>query len=668
MRADSRSIGRDWLVLGQERWDGIQRRNQLLFRRLAARDPCRRFLFVEIALRLRSTGEWHLPRVRRVEHNIWTVRPIRPLPSALSRLSDRIEAAQIRAAARRVGLEAPLVWTQDPHAADLLPYLDVDGLVYDLTDDWAALQRNERRRRAMQGRIERLGDMAMTVFACSRPLEAGARVWHRNVHYLPNAVDTPSRPPAPAPDLELLPRPRLGYVGTLHSARLDAGLVAEIARRRQDWTILLAGPNLLEQPDRELLDACPNVRLLAERPHEQVPAVLAGLDVGLIPHRRTDFTLSLDPLKIYEYLNAGLPVVGAGVTVPDGLESHVTVARGPDAFEAACARALAGDQQAAPEARRASVASETWAARADTVAAVLTKALRPAERPGVSAVIVSYNTRELLRRCLEQVRAQRGVSVQTIVIDNASSDGSPEMVRDEFPEVELVALDENKGFGPANNVGFAAAREELVLLLNSDAFLEPDSVAAMVDALLAHPSAAVVGPRLRNPDGSLQRSAWPWPASGRLLLESVGLHRPLRRLGLLEDLGTWAHDQERRVDFLIGACLLIRHQALRDVGGFDEAFWLYGEEADLERRITERGWSVLFSPSTSVEHIGGASSTDDARRLRSFYGGQRLFLERHGGPLAWPLAWVALVVGALLRRRFTVVRIAFRLAPGSGGP
>ena len=260
MSADGRRVGRDWLVLGQERWDGIQRRNQLLFRALAANEPEQRFLFAEIALRSRDLRRWQRPRVRQVEHNIWSFQPIRPLPGVLSRLSDRIEAEQITNAAGRVGLREPLVWTQDPHAAELVPYLDFDGLVYDLTDDWAALARTERGRLAMQARIERLGSHAMAVFACSRPLEAGARIWNRNVHYLPNAVGVRPAHLDVASDLAALPKPRLGYVGTLHSARLDSQLVAELARRRPEWSIVLAGPNLLEDQDRALLASLPNLR------------------------------------------------------------------------------------------------------------------------------------------------------------------------------------------------------------------------------------------------------------------------------------------------------------------------------------------------------------------------------------------------------------------------
>ena len=282
----------------------------------------------------------------------------------------------------------------------------------------------------------------------------------------------------------------------------------------------------------------------------------------------------------------------------------------------------------------------------------------------MSAVVVNFNTRELLERCLTDLRVQDGVDVQTIVVDNASTDGSVEMVRDRFPHVELIELEENAGFGRANNIAFDRCRGKYVLLLNSDAFLAPGALAELVGVARQHPRAAVVGPRLHNLDGTLQRSAWPFPNAARLLLEAFGLHRPLRRLGVLEDLGTWAHDQERSVDFLIGACLLVRADALAEVGGFDEGFWLYGEEADLQRRLAARGWNVVFTPRAVATHVGGASSRTSIPRLRHLYAGQQRFLRAHGSALSWPTARLALLIGSMLRRRWRQAQIALQGDPG----
>jgi GT2 family glycosyltransferase len=231
-------------------------------------------------------------------------------------------------------------------------------------------------------------------------------------------------------------------------------------------------------------------------------------------------------------------------------------------------------------------------------------------------------------------------------------------VRERFPRARLIELDENAGYARANNIGIAAATGRNVLLLNSDCFLGRGALAELLAGLERHPEAAGVGPRLLNPDGTLQRSAWPFPRPGRLLLEALLLHRPLARLGLLEDLRTWKHDEERAVDFLIGACLLVRRDALAEIGGFDEGFWLYGEEADLCARLARRGRRIVLVPDARAVHVGGASSRGSTTRLRHFYRGQKNFLRKHGGPGAWPVARVALLVGSAARGRWRVARLA----------
>jgi GT2 family glycosyltransferase len=563
---------------------------------------------------------------------------------------------------RALRLQNPAVWTQDPRAADLLDDLPVGELVYDLTDDWAAFETDPARRAAVQGRIKSLAARAEVVFACSRPLENGARAWSSRVHYLPNGVD-PAGDTEPAPaDLRSLQRPRLGYVGTLHSSRLDVELLAVAAELRPAWSFVLVGPDQLEERDRERLGSLANVHYLGQCPHDHVQRYLEAMDVCLIPHHVTEFTRSLDPLKLYEYLAGGRPVIATPVDNAPDLQAFIATAATPQELVEQAERALAEERPELAAARRAAVAGATWEARAKDVEAALgVISPPPASEPSVCAVIVNYNTRDLLEKCLSSLLAAADVKVHTIVVDNASTDGSVELVRTRFPEVEVIQLAENAGFARANNVAFTQCEAEYVLLLNSDAFLAEGALNALLDAAGRYPRAGVLGPRLHYSDGTLQRSAWPFPRAGRIMLEAFGVHRVLRRLGLLEDLGVWGHDEERRVDFLIGACLLLRAKALADVGGFDEDFWLYGEEADLQRRLAEHGWDVIFTPSAHVEHVGGASSSESEVRLRHFYSGQRRFLKKHGARVSWPIARAALLIGSVLRGRWAAARVALTL-------
>jgi teichuronic acid biosynthesis glycosyltransferase TuaH len=650
----------DWIVVGQELWDELERRNQLLFRALAQRNPASRILFAELPLRPREAIRWRPSSPRRVAENIWTIRAVRPVPDSISRaLADRFEAAQIRRASRELGLEAPFLWTQDPRVASLIDLLDVTDAVYDLTDDWAAFETDPRSRARVQAQIESLGRRAGMVLACSEVLVEGARRWRSDVAYLPNAVD-PLSPPSPEPpDLADLPRPRLGYVGTVHPSRIDVPMLVEAAGLRPAWSFVLLGPNQLSEPESAQLLGHPNVHHLGARPHRDVRGYIEHLDVCLLPNRVTEFTRSLDPLKVYEYLAAGRPIVATPVPLPQAIAKFVDVVQDAAGLIASAERVMQADESAVVQARRAAVAAETWDARAERLERALDVGPM-ASTDEVSVVIVSFNTRDMLRRCLRDVFAQ-DVPVQVLVVDNASTDGSQNAVREEFPDVELVELPENVGFAGANNAAFDLCRGRYVLLLNSDAFLAPGSLLELVAAAERHPEAGAVGPRLLNVDGSLQRSAWPFPSARRLLLEAFAVHRILRRTRLLEDLGTWEHDEERPVDFLIGACLLLRREALGAMGGFDETFWLYGEEADLQRRLTNRGWRVVFTPRAVATHVGGASSAVSATRLRHFYLGQKRFLRRHGRAWAWPLAWMALIAGSLIRLRPASLRAAISL-------
>jgi GT2 family glycosyltransferase len=611
----------------------------LLVRALAARNGAARFLFCELP------GHWGRVRPREVGAGVFAVRTVRALPDRVrfgAWLNDRLEARQLRRALRRVGIERPALWTQDPRTASLLSHLPVGPVVYDLTDDWAAFEDDPVRRAAVQRRIESLAGNAELVLACSRPLEEQARSWRAPVHYVPNAVE----PPGPVDAVELgLPRPVLGYAGTLHDSRLDIDLLCAAAAARPHWSFALLGPDLLTPSSRQRLYGHANIRHLGVVGHDRVREHIAAFDVCLIPHRDTEFTRSLDPLKRYEYLAAGRPVV-------EETDPHELVA--------AVERRLAEDTPERMAELQSLVAGETWDARAAQIEAALgIQAPVPSPAPEVSIVVVNHDTRDLLARCLESVHAQEGVQVETIVVDNASGDGSADLVAERFPEVQLVRLSDNAGFARANNVAFDRCRGELVLLLNSDAFLAPGALAELVEGARRHPGAAAVGPRLLNADGTLQRSAWPFPRPGRVLLEAFALHRPLSRLGLLEDLRTWAHDDERAVEFLIGACLLIRRDALAEVGGFDERFWLYGEEADLCRRFAARGWEVVLVPSAECTHIGGASSAGSSwTRLHWFYRGQRNFLRKHSRRGAWPLARLALLIGSTLRARWRVAAVA----------
>jgi GT2 family glycosyltransferase len=221
----------------------------------------------------------------------------------------------------------------------------------------------------------------------------------------------------------------------------------------------------------------------------------------------------------------------------------------------------------------------------------------------VSVVVVTWNALPYVEQCLESVRGE-----DVVVVDNGSKDGTVALVRERFPEVRLIEQ-ENKGMGGGNNAGMRAADGRYFLLLNSDAWVVDDGLAQLVAFADAHPEAAVVGPKLLNTDGTLQRSARGEPTLWSLATEYLAIRKLAPHSGRLNPLyrGDFDHDRVAEVDWLSGAALLVRREAADAVGLFDEDFFMFSEEVDWMTRFRRAGWKVLFYPDAEVVHVGGAS-------------------------------------------------------------
>lgn len=231
--------------------------------------------------------------------------------------------------------------------------------------------------------------------------------------------------------------------------------------------------------------------------------------------------------------------------------------------------------------------------------------------PAISILIVSFNTRDVLRECLESVRlATASLAAETIVVDNCSRDGSAHMVREEFPWVHVIESRENLGFGRANNLAFEAARGRYIVLLNSDAFLQKDTLCLSLEKMEADPSVGLASGRLVGRDGVLQPSARMFPSLLRQLLVISGLadRWPKSRFFGQAD-RTWADPMEpAEVDWVPGAYSIIPAAILHQHGFFDPRFFLYYEEVDLCHRIKDAGFKVMYWPEICVVHVGGESS------------------------------------------------------------
>ncbi len=230
----------------------------------------------------------------------------------------------------------------------------------------------------------------------------------------------------------------------------------------------------------------------------------------------------------------------------------------------------------------------------------------------VDIVVVSYNTRDILASCLRSIAAtcRTDRHVNTIVVDNASTDGSADMVRRVAPRTQLIELDQNIGFGPANNRGMAAGTAPYILFLNSDAELTPGAVQTLRRFLDDHPDCAAVGPRLVHPDGSFHASCRRFRTVPRNFWNTAGLH--VRFPKLFPFLHDWLREDEhrtgRRVPMISGASMMIRRDYLESIGGFDDSVFLYEEEMDIFLPAKRHRKKVCFCGEATVIHHHGASS------------------------------------------------------------
>jgi N-acetylglucosaminyl-diphospho-decaprenol L-rhamnosyltransferase len=265
----------------------------------------------------------------------------------------------------------------------------------------------------------------------------------------------------------------------------------------------------------------------------------------------------------------------------------------------------------------------------------------------VAVSIVNTNSRELLLACLESLA---GEGAELVVLDNASEDGSADAVRERFPDVQVIAQEQRAGFGANHNTVIRATDGRYVYVLNEDTTADDWGFARMVEYMDAHPRVAALGPRIAYPDGRRQASAWrfPTPLNALLSLPSLG------KVGIVQSHG----DVPRPVDWVMGAALLLRRSALDEVGLFDEGFFIYSEEVDLQLRLRRAGWDVHFFPAVTVVHHESQFSADiPERRINEMWRSRHRYWRKHHSPL-----------GARVAALSTGVQYGLRagLAPAAG--
>lgn len=266
-------------------------------------------------------------------------------------------------------------------------------------------------------------------------------------------------------------------------------------------------------------------------------------------------------------------------------------------------------------------------------------------------IIVNYNTGRLLPEMFAALeRAAAGIDHRCVVIDNASADDSVALLRNEYPQHLILANYCNVGFGRANNQALQHVDGKYVLLLNTDAFVAPDTLAKTLQYMESHPECGALGVRLVGRDGELQPSCRYFPTPVNVFLSRTGLQRFAPWVRMVDDM-RWDHASVRECDWVPGCYFLIRREVIDKTGLFDPRYFLYYEEVDLCRRIKQAGWKVVFYPHTSVVHIGGESAktsgelTSAGRQISALQiESELLYFRKHHGRLG--LAWHMLLVSA----------------------
>lgn len=253
----------------------------------------------------------------------------------------------------------------------------------------------------------------------------------------------------------------------------------------------------------------------------------------------------------------------------------------------------------------------------------------------VAVIIVNWNTVDLLDRCLRALYASEGdIELEVCLVDNGSSDGSLELMRDVYPQVRVIANEVNVGFARANNQGISATHGEYILLLNSDAFLGPDVVRRLVARMEEYPDTGAMGCRLVYEDGTFQPSCYSFPDLWTEFFQAVWLDKAFPRSPIFGRylMTYWNFNDFRVVDVVMGAVMMLRRRALDEIGLLDEGFFMYSEEVDLCYRLYKGGWKVRYEPAAQAVHLwGGSSRKVPAETMVRLYQSRTRFFRKHYG-------------------------------------
>lgn len=386
---------RDLIFVSMEDWDDIWRRNQFICAGLACRHPEMRILFVglpvDISNRLRRGKVNELCSQRTFQPDgfnaITVTRPLKLLPNSIAmgrKINEWMFRSHVLVMSRKLEMRQPILWLNPHSAVHMTGRMEESCVIYDITDDWTTLTQNARLTELIKQQDAELCRKSDAVIVCSERLRQMKSSMAENLHLIPNGVDC--RHYARVLDHYLpLPhqasawaKPVFGYTGTIHPDRVDVSLLETIAGRLQNGSIVLIGPNHLPANDQQRLSKYSNIHMLGPVPYSQIPDYMRAFDVCITPHRQTPFTESLNPIKLWEYLAAGKPIVATDVAGFRDFPQLVSIAHNADEFFDAMQKALHEDSNLR-DARIAEARKHSWESRLDQIEAVIENCAKPME-------------------------------------------------------------------------------------------------------------------------------------------------------------------------------------------------------------------------------------------------------------------------------------------------
>ncbi len=596
-------------------WDFRFQRPQQLMSRFAAAGH--RVFYVAQAFR-QSGPAWE---IRRKRDNVWEVSLLGPARNIYKESLDEeardtlflaLDALRrdLSLGATALFLQLPFWWPLARKAREEFAW----PVLYDCMDDHSGFTTN---RPEMLDEEKELLSSADLVVASSGLLERRARESSSNVLLLRNAGEADHF--ARVGRLEHA-RPVVGYYGAI-ADWFDSDLVADLAERRPDWDFLLVGSTYTANTSR--LSTLGNVTLPGEKPYAEIPSWLEKMDVAILPFKRLPLTEATSPVKAYEILAAGRPLVSVPIPEVAPMAPLVRLASTAEEFEREIAEALAENDPALADRRRAFGRENTWQRRFET--------LEPAVRavfPKASVVVVTYNNLSLNRLCLESVYGRtEWPSFEVIVVDNASQDGTPEYLSEaaaKYPNLRVIANETNRGFGAANNQGLAVASGDTLVLLNNDTVVAHGWLSALIRHLASDPKLGLIGPVTNAISNEAKVEAG---------YEAI------------EDMPGWAEEYTRSNDGQVFAipmlamfCLAIKREVYETVGALDERFGVgMFEDDDFNRRARAKGWEIRCARDSYVHHWQKASFRlmGEKQYLALFEENRKKYEEK------WGEAWTA---------------------------